>query len=1340
MSAEFSAPREWLAASVAAALGLLTACAVRVPSMSAAYRMPSSDEIQARQTQELARFKQIQGKGEPETRHSLDGVQIVLQDGHTSGISAIAMSSDGRHIVSGDYTGVVKLWDVASGKEVRTLITETGALGLRFSADGHRVLVGSDTLCVVYDTATGRQLTREPLTTSDGRFGVSTDRARGGLSLIVLDLAAAQPLAALPTKGERPIAMSPDGAVLLTWAISRKFFSAPLDGEYVVWDVKVRQPIFRLPEAAVKGEPVLGREGHSLLAENSDGSIDSYDLPGGQKHRLAAPEVGKTAPTVSFTLSQDGQRLARVTHQGAIEVYDLANGAKLQTLAVGPSPQAWLAPGSLQFSPDAQMLASRSAGDGFLVWDLPSGRQVARLQATALNFVPGGHAVVLGRSNGGAPVMHDLAGGSESALTSGAAGVLDVAVTGDGHYAVAGSYVGGAKLWDLGTGQLLRSFECPGGMPATGVSVSRRAPLVATACMDGSAWLWDIDGARPGHPLNPPLAGAGGRSLLRFSDDGRMLAVAVNETVTLWDVSAIKRVREITLPRDALPPPMANPNASVAALDPELRKQLPRRARDALDASEQANAAVDPKMRQLMLDGAYRIDALAIHPNGRALAVGRPSQVSLWNLDTGERIRIFNGTNGPLAAAAAQASGDGADRAAEAPWSRAGSRGARAGSGASGLLGSLIGRGSANTAAKIVTVDDPGELSQWFDAMRLGARNLAFGADGRTLFADGLRWDVATGQLLMRPRPAGSTFDPAELMEAEMDATASVNGVSVSPDGRTVARGVGRVIRLSDAATGEDIGDLVGHTGDVQSLAFAPDGGVLVSGAMDGSLRIWKLSSRQELVDLFALGPTDFVAVTPDQYYRASKSRLQGVSFRVGNQLYPFEQFDLQFNRPDIVLERLGRLPQEAISSYRAAYEHRLTKSGFTQSMLSREFHVPEASIVGGEPPVSTDAATLTVRVHSKDEKYPLDRLSVFVNDVPVFGTAGMPIGEAAALVDERDVQVPLVPGRNKIQISVLNRQGAESLSRTLYTTSNAVFPPADVYVVAIGVSEYKNRAYNLRFAAKDAADVMSAYQSLESRAGEHGRVHLLDLTNSRATRAGIHAAREWLKQARTNDLAVVFAAGHGMTDAQQNYYFGTFDIDPAQPQINGLPYEEFEALLDGIPALKKVLLLDTCFSGEIDKDEPVAVAQTDAAAEGAVSMRAFKAARGITLVADTSPAASPGEPAGAAAPVGAALNPEVLRFQQDLFADLRRGTGAVVISSASGNEYALEGERWSNGVFTYALLSGLRDRKADVNNDGTISVSELQAYVIDEVRRLTAGGQNPTVRRENLDFDFNVY
>jgi uncharacterized caspase-like protein len=316
-----------------------------------------------------------------------------------------------------------------------------------------------------------------------------------------------------------------------------------------------------------------------------------------------------------------------------------------------------------------------------------------------------------------------------------------------------------------------------------------------------------------------------------------------------------------------------------------------------------------------------------------------------------------------------------------------------------------------------------------------------------------------------------------------------------------------------------------------------------------------------------------------------------------------------------------------------------------------------------------------------------------------------------------------------------LNGEGTESLKQTVYTNAIGAMPPSDTYVVAIGVSQYKNSRYNLRYAAKDANDLSNIYEALGQRPGATGQVHLLRLTDDKATRAQIHDAKAWLAKSKVNDLVVVFAAGHGMTDAQSNYYFGTYDIDPQQPAVNGLPYAEFESLLDGIPALQKVLLLDTCFSGEIDKDEQVVVAKADTAGAGTVTMRAFKTSRGVSVVADNSGASTAADTAVANAQAGG-----MLRFQQDWFADLRRGTGAAVISSSSGSEYSLEGEQWNNGVFTYSLLQGLKNGKADANGDHIVTVSELQTYVIDEVRTLTQGGQNPTARRENLDYDFAVY
>ncbi len=101
---------------------------------------------------------------------------------------------------------------------------------------------------------------------------------------------------------------------------------------------------------------------------------------------------------------------------------------------------------------------------------------------------------------------------------------------------------------------------------------------------------------------------------------------------------------------------------------------------------------------------------------------------------------------------------------------------------------------------------------------------------------------------------------------------------------------------------------------------------------------------------------------------------------------------------------------------------------------------------------------------------------------------------------------------------------------------------------------------------------------------------------------------------------------------------------------------------------------------------------------------------------------------------------PTSFELMQELFANVSKGSGAVVISAAAGNSYALESDEWRNGVFTFALLSGLKSKAADANRNGEVTVTELKDYVSKEVERLTQGAQKPTSRRENLEFDFRIW
>ena len=535
------------------------------------------------------------------------------------------------------------------------------------------------------------------------------------------------------------------------------------------------------------------------------------------------------------------------------------------------------------------------------------------------------------------------------------------------------------------------------------------------------------------------------------------------------------------------------------------------------------------------------------------------------------------------------------------------------------------------------------------------------------------------------------------------------------PDGTLLANSWKNDIILRNTTDYEVIDTLKGHTDEINVLKFTPDGRFLVSGGEDTSVKLWDTKNKKLVATLIALEKEDFIIITPDNYYMTSKGGVNGVVFRKGDKLFPFEQFDLYFNRPDIVLERLGYASTEMIDSYKRSYLKRLKKTGFNEGDLKLDFHIPNLVIENREDfELETDAGEITLDLSASDDKYLLDRINVWINDVPVYGTEGIPVKGKAQNSLKRQVRVQLLPGKNKIQISVLNANGVESIRETVEMKYNAPDSKPDLYVISIGTSRYLQSPYNLTYPSKDATDLVNTF----SNSPAFEEVHSKLLIDEKVTRENILALDGFLNKAKVNDVVMVFVAGHGLLDKNFDYYFATHDIDFDFPEKRGIEYLELESLLDGITALKKILIMDTCHSGEVDKDE-VEEDKSQAVEEGAIVFRNV----GVGIRKRDG--------------LGAGNTSELMK---ELFTDLRRGTGATVISSAGGAEFAMESNEWKNGLFTFCLLHSLKGGQSDLDKDGQVSLSELQQFVTSNVKTLSDGKQIPTCRMENLSLDFDVW
>ncbi len=507
-----------------------------------------------------------------------------------------------------------------------------------------------------------------------------------------------------------------------------------------------------------------------------------------------------------------------------------------------------------------------------------------------------------------------------------------------------------------------------------------------------------------------------------------------------------------------------------------------------------------------------------------------------------------------------------------------------------------------------------------------------------------------------------------------------------------------------------------GHRGYINDFEIVKGKNYLVSSAEDASMNIWDLNSGEKLLSIYVVDMGKLVFITPDNFYMATGDALTGLGFNFDGKVFPAEQFDIKYNRPDYVLESFGYFDQDMVDLYNKAYHKRLAKLGFTEEMLEGDMNLPALEIDNlSDIPLNTTNKIVSVQISMSDPHYYLDRFNIYVNDVPLFGTKGQSLKSEQSSNIKKTVEIPLSKGKNTIYISCLNEKGIESFKEELSVNFESYDKKKpDLYLISLAVADYEQSEYNLRYTINDGEGFIKLF-SQNKRDFEN--IYVDTFYNASCTRENVLAVKDKLMQTHVDDYVYVHIAGHGLLDDNLDFYFATSDINFTNPSINGLKYDEIEGLLDGIPARNKLLLMDACHSGEVDKGDDFAVNTVTDGDE----------TRGVTMFS-TKKKTMP--------KTGLQNSFELMRL---LFADLKKGTGTVVISAASGGGYALENEDIENGIFTYCLIEAVSKNRADVNDDKEISVSELRSYIFDGVKRLSGGKQQPTSRSENLMNDFRV-
>lgn len=674
------------------------------------------------------------------------------------------------------------------------------------------------------------------------------------------------------------------------------------------------------------------------------------------------------------------------------------------------------------------------------------------------------------------------------------------------------------------------------------------------------------------------------------------------------------------------------------------------------------------------------IQTLSISPDGKYLAgAGFQNKIKLWELETGKKQGTLSGHTAGIQTL---------DFHPTKPW---------------------IASGGLDETTRVWDYEKKQELKQ-FNDQAINTKSVRFSPDGKQLATGS--WDHT---IHLRNT---ENWETTRILKGHVNV---VNSIDYSADGRMLISGGGNnsvaeadnSIICWDVESGEQICQFKDHSAEILKVICDKEKKQVYSASVDGAIKLSDFGSCELIATYHAIGDKEFMIYTPDNYYIASRSALRGVAFRLDGKLVPFEQFDIHLNRPDIVAKRIGKSSERLINAYHYLYKKRLRKLNLDEGSLKLDFKLPKLINETKYDLVTTEGVQ-KLWVKAWDDDYNITQINIYVNDVPIFGEEGYRLSEPVKSY-RGEFEVPLINGVNKILISCRNSNGVESLYENIEIIRNGEPEKHDLYLVAIGVSDYKDDRFNLKYPTKDAKDMINKF--MESRE-LYKSIHTKSLLNEEVTIENIIGLGDFFSGCSHEDMAIIFIAGHGVLNVDYDYFFGTYDMDFDQPESRGLPYDKISGLLNKIRAYQKLLIMDTCHSGELDKEEIETGPEVELE-EGDVEFR--------------------GVASGVRKKEGIGFE-NSLKITEDLFSDIRKGSGATVVSSAGGAEFAMESDEWNNGLFTYAFLHGLTNNAANTNKDQYIQLSEIREYVNQTVTKLSGGKQIPSAREENISRDYIIF
>ncbi len=519
--------------------------------------------------------------------------ELILQTGHSQKVEAIVFSPDNRWVATGSFDNTIKIWEMETGRELRSLTGHAGAIrALACSPDGKLLISGgNDSTVRIWEVESGKEIK----TFSDQEGVIEA------------------------------VAISPDGKTLA---------SGGSESTIVVRDLEARKVLIKLSgHTGSVSALAFSPDSDFVASGSSDSTARIWNLAKGKLKRTFKGHIGKIE-TICF--SNSGEVLATGGRDKTIRLWTTASGKNLSIL--NGHTRSIIA---LNFiSPDK--LVSAAANREIGVWNTGKGSLVSMGnsdlanssdEAESARFSPDATVLAIENGDGTTTIADGKSGRAIKKLENHTVGFYGVTFSPDRHWVASASFDNTIKLWDLQTGMGLAPLIGHTGQ-VTSVVFRPDGRQIFSASVDNTIRVWDTLTRKPLHILKGHKNSV---SCLAEGSSGRMLVSgSVDKTIGIWDTEAKQEPRflkghdgeviSVSISKDERYIASASLDATIRIWDTQTGNTL---------------RTIEPHLGEL--------DAIEFSPDGKFIAAGGvDNTIRIWEWEKGNLLQILTGHNGKV--------------------------------------------------------------------------------------------------------------------------------------------------------------------------------------------------------------------------------------------------------------------------------------------------------------------------------------------------------------------------------------------------------------------------------------------------------------------------------------------------------------------------------------------------------------------------------------------------------------------------------------------------------------------------------------------------------------------